>query len=269
MRRAALGALSFVTVLTGVFVLESRSGQPFRSDDEWARCAPTVAHGLGGIDQRLYTNSAEAFQRNYSEGFRIFELDLNLSSDGKVVAAHDWNTPSRSPGFAGRPTAAVFLAGRIYGRYHPLDAPTIVRLLAEHPDARFLLDLKADPVRLLSQLVKATSDRTVLARLTPLVQDPDQVRAVRRAYPFPSIVWALHNTRRSPSEILSAPSRFGITVVVLNRFQMTSGFLRELRKAGIVVYLSSVNTEAERELYREWGGRGVYTDFISPDSTCP
>ena len=44
---------------------------------------------MGGIDGIQYSNSLEAFQLNYSKGFRLFEVDLMLTLDEKVVAFHD------------------------------------------------------------------------------------------------------------------------------------------------------------------------------------
>ena len=37
-----------------------------------------------------YLNVLEALDENYSKGFRLFELDLLLTSDNYIVAAHDW-----------------------------------------------------------------------------------------------------------------------------------------------------------------------------------
>ena len=48
-----------------------------------------VAHALGSIDGQIYTNSKEAFERNYAAGFRLFEVDLVQLKDGTVLAAHD------------------------------------------------------------------------------------------------------------------------------------------------------------------------------------
>ena len=51
-----------------------------------------IAHALGGIGGKPYSNSLEAFIENYNKGIRIFEVDLSITSDGYVVCRHDWNT---------------------------------------------------------------------------------------------------------------------------------------------------------------------------------
>ena len=53
--------------------------------------APLVAHAMGQIDDRTGTNSLEAFQANYAKGYRLFECDLAMTSDSRVVLRHDWS----------------------------------------------------------------------------------------------------------------------------------------------------------------------------------
>ena len=62
----------------------------FADSDDWVTSNPLIAHAFGGIDDKTYTNSLEAFQTNYDKGFRVFEVDLILTSDGGLAARHDW-----------------------------------------------------------------------------------------------------------------------------------------------------------------------------------
>ena len=48
--------------------------------------ASFIAHGGGKIDQFYKTNSLESLNISYSKGARLFELDLNLTADQKIVA---------------------------------------------------------------------------------------------------------------------------------------------------------------------------------------
>ena len=88
----------------------------------------SVAHAMGGIDGRLYTNTREAFLQNYSRGFRVFELDLAMTTDSALVLAHDWYTGSRQ-GLVGRPDACRVPSARLrsphpaHGRRRPPPAP--------------------------------------------------------------------------------------------------------------------------------------------------
>lgn len=47
-----------------------------------------IAHALGGVDSNTYTNSLEAFQQSYKNGFRVFETDVMEAGDGSLVLFH-------------------------------------------------------------------------------------------------------------------------------------------------------------------------------------
>lgn len=50
-----------------------------------------LAHALGGIDGQTYTNSKEAIENSYNKGVRLFEVDVKLTSDNKLVCVHGWS----------------------------------------------------------------------------------------------------------------------------------------------------------------------------------
>ena len=54
-----------------------------------------IAHAGGRIEGMNYTNSLEALNNSYKNGFRLFELDIIETSDGEFVAAHVGNTLKR------------------------------------------------------------------------------------------------------------------------------------------------------------------------------
>lgn len=49
-----------------------------------------IAHAMGSIGEQPYTNAYEAMVVNYEKGTRVFEIDLMLTKDRKVVARHEW-----------------------------------------------------------------------------------------------------------------------------------------------------------------------------------
>ena len=65
------------------------------TSSETIQISDIIAHAGGAIigDGRvsIYTNSREAFELNYRLGFRTFEMDLELTSDGKLASVHDWD----------------------------------------------------------------------------------------------------------------------------------------------------------------------------------
>ena len=46
-----------------------------------------IAHALGGLNGKHYLNSIDGFYSNYQKGYRIFEMDLQLTSDNILVGS--------------------------------------------------------------------------------------------------------------------------------------------------------------------------------------
>jgi glycerophosphoryl diester phosphodiesterase len=98
---------------------------PLRPDALISRYNPygLVAHAFGAIDGRLYTNSLEAFQRNYGRGFRVFEVDLVRLADGTALIAHDGLEANYGLNKSFKDATWADLAGHKYlGRYTILRA---------------------------------------------------------------------------------------------------------------------------------------------------
>lgn len=73
---------------------------------EAAGCCVDITHAGGLLDGQPYTNSLEALNNSYRAGRRIFEVDLALTADDRIVLAHDWDAYGGAP-----PSSAEFLAG--------------------------------------------------------------------------------------------------------------------------------------------------------------
>ena len=95
---------------------------------------------LGAIDGRLYTNSLEAFQRNYGRGFRVFEVDLVRLADGTALLAHDGLEANYGLNKPFTEATWADLAGHKYlGRYTILRVQELARPLRQHPDMYVIL----------------------------------------------------------------------------------------------------------------------------------
>ena len=107
-----------------------------------------IAHAGGEINGVKSTNSKHALDENYKKGFRNFELDIIETSDGKLVAAHDWNMWARFTDYSGSlpPTHEEFMKQKIYGDYTTLDMDGINAWFKSHPDATLITDKVNDPI---------------------------------------------------------------------------------------------------------------------------
>ncbi|WP_339840468.1 hypothetical protein [uncultured Maribacter sp.] len=107
-----------------------------------------IAEAGGEVNGIKSTNSKDALDQNYKKGFRIFELDIIETSDGHLVAAHDWGMWARFTDYTGTlpPTHAQFVTQKIYGDYSTLDMKGINTWFEQHPDASLVTDKVNDPI---------------------------------------------------------------------------------------------------------------------------
>ncbi|WP_209400291.1 hypothetical protein [Pseudozobellia sp. WGM2] len=117
-----------------------------------------IAHAGGEINGVKSTNSKDALDLNYKNGFRLFELDIIETADKKLVAAHDWKMWARFTDYSGAlpPTLAEFKKHKIYGDYHTLDMDGINTWFQNHPDAILVTDKVNDPIAFAEAFVDKT-----------------------------------------------------------------------------------------------------------------
>jgi glycerophosphoryl diester phosphodiesterase len=124
-----------------------------------------IAHGGGKIDGYIYTNALDALDFSYKQGARLFELDFIETSDGKLVAAHDWKHYKTITNYSGSVddvplSEAEFLSQRIYGKFTPLHMGRINTRFAQHEDAILITDKINDPKKLAEHFV--FTDRVIM-----------------------------------------------------------------------------------------------------------
>lgn len=135
---------------------------------DWSR--RLVATALGGLHLR-YTNmnAREGLENAIRSGFLLFEADIRLTCDGRLVCVNGWSKGTYEKmgaipcGAADKPSAAMqqltegldyhtFLQCRLYGRYQTMDT---AQLFAQIQDAAQLFDQTKDPARQSSSMQDA------------------------------------------------------------------------------------------------------------------
>jgi glycerophosphoryl diester phosphodiesterase len=243
-----------------------------------------VAHAFGSIDGRAYTNSLEAFQRNYGRGFRVFEVDLVRLADGTALLAH--NGLEANYGLNKPFTEATWadLAGHKYlGRYTILRVQELARLLRDHRDMYVILDSKYARLDIYRSMLRYAPERSLRERIFPHVEDRAELSEFRTAYPLQNYMLALYHTQaqnryddpivgdftnrylapavmmwwrdRDPSLSLAANGREG------RRYRPS--FASALKGLGANVYVHSLGDP--NQIQRFWDrGIGVYSDEPFP-----
>jgi glycerophosphoryl diester phosphodiesterase len=103
-----------------------------------------IAHAGGGIDNKKYTNSKEAVLNSISRNYKLIELDLLITQDGEVVAAHDWKSFKKKSGINDSTKSPLnledFSKAKIYSKYEPLDIRKINKIFEANKEIYLITD---------------------------------------------------------------------------------------------------------------------------------
>ncbi len=140
---------SYVQKNRAALLSPNHTPQPPNSPEYW------IAHG-GGIGTYVYCNSKEAVLDSLQRGFRFIELDLQFTTDGALVAVHEWHQLRQIVGGDTTNNApmskAEIMALQKSWRQTPLFAEDIRKLMQEHPHMVLVTDKCQDFEHLAKEL---------------------------------------------------------------------------------------------------------------------
>jgi len=140
-------ALNAKAVLSGKELEFAADSKPSSDIYKLIAHAGGEVHSDGEVKGRIYTNSFEALEENYQKGFRLFELDIIKTSDGKFVAGHSWESWRNNTDYNGDIPVdeATFLKYKFISRFTPLNMDRMNQWFLEHPDAILVTDKVNSP----------------------------------------------------------------------------------------------------------------------------
>lgn len=223
------------------------------------------AHRGGAADG--IENTAAAFRRAAALGFRYFETDVHTTADGRLVAFHD-STLDRVTDLRGRiselPWSEVSRA-RVGGG-EPL--ALFEDLLAEFPDARWNVDMKAEPALhpLINLIARTDSwDRVCVGSFS----EARVARAHRLAGPRLATSYGVRGVLglRLRSYGVPAPVREGAVCAQVPPAQsgvrvVDERFVRTAHARGLQVHVWTINDADRMRALLDLGVDGIMTDQL-------
>lgn len=169
---------------------------------------PCITNGLGVIGGVTYTNSKEAFLENYHLGVRLFEVDITLTEDGKLICRHK-SMPnfdihehlkiSKTIRMKEQRTSIMlyqeFIDAPIVGKYTPMDIFDLAVLLNQYHGVYMILDSGTTNTDIIkkqyAQVMEAFTPYgdSVLSRVIPEVPSPEAYDSVLEFYPFERVLY--------------------------------------------------------------------------------
>lgn len=250
---------------------ETSPAAPAPEPYAWARENRYIAHGMGRVGGLSVTNTRDAFLHNYELGHRVFEVDLIGTRDGALVARHDWSQERFSRFDQDRPASGVpslreFRASKVAGKYEPLSAAGVIKLMEDHPDAYVMTDMKLDGVKTRAAALKKMldgADESVRARLIVQIYEEGDLRPTRKLG-IDNIVYTFYRLTTSRDRALSFAEKNGIGVITIPRYMAEPALVAEIRRSGMVCAVHTINDAGEARRLRERGVDLLYTDNLKP-----
>lgn len=238
---------------------------------------PQVAHGLGYIDGYYVTNSMEALLANYKRGFRVFEVDLTMTSDNRLIARHDW-TPEHYQWLGqsflpidGPIPFRMVMAYKVHGKYHAATWEKLLKVMKKYPDIYLITDTKQsdeESVRkTFSYIIKATkkSDPKLLERIIPQFYNKEMLSYIRSYNDFKNVIYTLYQHTNenlpAPEELAEWCHQNRVTAVTAFPFRLTEEMRSALQAKNIRMYVHTINDKKEAANFKE-RGIGIYTDYL-------
>ncbi len=248
---------------------ESSGGsRPENLNDEISekRYETLIAHGAGSVDGIKTTSSVEALERAAANGFKMIELDMVFTKDGKIVMLHDWDRTTVNylgEKINGAMNLKEFENRRIAGKFQPLTMEKLALFLKKHQDIKIVTDIKDDNVKMLEHI--AENYPHIFNQIIPQIYDYDEYEPVKKLG-YRDIIFTLYALEAVDVEkVRRFAKEQGLYAVTVPYNFYTKGIPETLSQSGIKVYTHPIETfeDAKRELQR--GAVGVYTSDLLPE----
>jgi glycerophosphoryl diester phosphodiesterase len=222
-----------------------------------------IAHAGGNFDSLTLTNSLQALNQSYCEGFRYIELDFLITFDSVVVLSHDWeygrvlqNVPPRKK----PPTFKEMKSGTKGLKL--LDLERLSRWIKKHTDVYIITDVKYHNIRML-QLIKNKFLR-LQKNIIPQIYTLGEYEQVS-GLGYTSIILTLYKLKIPDEEILAFCKTHDLFGLTISKERGSAEFLQQCSVLPVPVFIHTINNPDEYKRLRASGVYGVYTDFLRPD----
>ncbi len=204
----------------------------------------------------------------------MFEVDLQLTSDGRLVARHDWDQMSYynlEQVYVGVMDRKTFLNTPICFYYTPLDVDGLIALMKEYPDVYFVTDSKDTDqktvqaqMKELDRAVNEAGDPGLWERIIIQIYHKEMYSWVKDTVPAQNWIFTLYQIAKPDyRDIGKFCQEKGIAAVTMEKSRLAKENKDILHACGCKVYLHTVNRLLDMRAL-SWGADGFYSDCVTP-----
>jgi glycerophosphoryl diester phosphodiesterase len=216
-----------------------------------------IAHALG---PQLFAgpNSLLTFKAGIDKGFRLFEVDLAVTTDNQLICYHESRDGELDHLSFGQYLNLMAKQGR-----EPCEFKDLVAVAKENTNVRFILDVR-NKFDQAYELARAEIVDPALGKsFVPQVYFYDQLTKFREQPFFSGEIYTSYRSHLTTETLFDAARRFRVPVVTLTWERVQA--LRKL-PPDLIVLTHSIDNAFEGAQARRLGIRGIYTSYLSPVS---
>lgn len=248
-----------------------------------------IIHALGGIDGKYNNlNSVEVMEKYYNMGFRRFEADVCLTSDGVPVLEHGWkkeeyekrlgieNYREDKADQKGNyvPSYEEFMKMKSYGQFKTFDFASLCGFMHQHDDLLVMIEIGKqnyeDTIKIYTSMAETVKyDRFVMNRWIVKASTLGMLEAVRMVYNFPLINLFL-DEKGNREELIKDVDDFGLFCnsnniqsysVILNNNELCEELIVKLKELGLSGCVFHVNNDKKTLDFIKMGMDYIISDY--------
>ncbi|MDD4122199.1 MAG: glycerophosphodiester phosphodiesterase family protein, partial [Eubacteriales bacterium] len=225
-----------------------------------------IAHGGSTYHGYETTNSVEAINYAIQSGYKVIELDMELSSDNKIIMLHDWDRTAvhyYNTSLPKKISQRNFMKLSVHGKFEVLTFDKLAEILENNSEIRIVTDTKGNNLELLSIIKKEYP--TLVKQIIPQIYDYDQW-AIVKEMGYSDIIFTLYAMHDIEEEkLISFVKKNDIYAVTIPDYLVERGYCSSFSEQGIQVYVHTVSDYEDALQYMEQGAYGVYSGILLPE----
>ena len=229
---------------------------------------PRFIRHMGGVtaDGQAATNSIEAAEDSYSDGYCWLEMDFNWTSDGALVCVHDWgNWRKTQEGVALDEPLSLAEFERVdadSSAFHSFTPAKLGPWLKAHTGAMIVTDIKEDNVETMRWLAEHYPE--LRSRMIVQIYDFDEYEPIR-SLGYDKILLTLYRMSWAEIHDFARMHAFirdtGVLAITMPAEENVRDVFEDLVATGIPVYVHTLNDPRAQEQWLADGAYGFYTDY--------
>ena len=244
-------------------------------------------HGGGGIDGKINTNCLEGWYESYRRGIRLFDADINMTRDNKVVLCHSWEDNVERTGerinrslainnITGYPryictynplSSLEFKERKIFGRYTPMILEDMLEFMINHNDIFVVAHINSDcniseTYNSIIETCIQMKGADLLDRIIMSVASEEEVFSIKRIRPNTELALRFYSDQGNYTRALKICVDNDIHVIMMAQKFVEPDVVNLFKSHGVHIFVGTIEYDSEFDYYIDMGCSGCVSDFL-------